>query len=122
WLAGNPRALRVLVGCLEQDPFDVLTGVVPEAWEARDQEVSEWLLASLERELLRRAVERLDPGISRTLDGIAVYRKAVKRDGLQRQLPAGLPLERLLDELTSRFLLEHRHGWYALNPVVREIA
>ena len=39
WLGGNPRAIRVLVGCLDQETLDTLTGVVPEAWEARDQEV-----------------------------------------------------------------------------------
>lgn len=31
WLGGNPRAMRVLVGCLENEALDDLTGVVPEA-------------------------------------------------------------------------------------------
>ena len=122
WLGGNPRAIRVLVGCLEQEALDDLTGVLPEAWEARDQEVSQSLISKLERELLVRALENLDGACASTLENLAVFRKAVTGDGIARMLSPGLTLEYFLAALSSRFLLEQRAGWYSLNPIVREIS
>lgn len=122
WLGGNPRALRVLVGCLDQEALDQLTGVVPEAWEARDQEVSASLIARLERELLLRALENLDGASATALAGISVYRKATDREGITRLLSPGLRFEDFIGALSSRFLIEQRTGRYLLNPVVREIS
>ncbi|MCU9952603.1 glycosyltransferase [Burkholderia sp. BKH01] len=122
WLGGNPRAMRVLVGCLEEAALDDLTGVVPEAWEARDQQVSQGLISKLERELLVRALENLDGASASTLERVAVYRKAVTKDGVDRMLVPGLASDKFLAALSSRFLLEQRAGWYTLNPVVREIS
>ncbi|OAJ47909.1 glycosyltransferase [Pseudomonas marginalis] len=122
WLGGNPRAIRVLVGCLEQEALDDLTGVLPEAWEARDQEVSQGLISKLERELLVRALENLDGACASTLEKLSVYRKAVTVDGIMRVLSPALALDYFLAELSSRFLLEQHAGWYSLNPIVREIS
>lgn len=122
WLGGNPRAIRVLVGCLEQEALDDLTGVVPEAWEARDQEISESLISKLERELLIRALENLDGASASALAGVSVYRKPVDGDGITKLLPAGLQLSDFCAALTARFLLQQRAGWYTLNPVAREIS
>ena len=122
WLGGNPRGLRVLVGCLEQEALDELTGVVPEAWEARDQQVSESLIAKLERELLLRVLENLDGASATTLEGISVYRNATDKDGIIRLLSPGLRFEDFIAALSSRFLIEQRAGWYLLNPIVREIS
>lgn len=122
WLGGNPRAMRVLVGCLEQEALDDLTGVIPEAWEARDQDVSQSLISKLERELLVRALESLDGACASTLESLSVYRKSVNIDGITRVLSSGLRLDNFLTALSSRFLLEQRAGWYTLNPVVREIS
>ena len=41
WLGLNPRAMNVLVGCLEQESLDDLIGISPESWELKDREVSE---------------------------------------------------------------------------------
>lgn len=122
WLGGNPRAIRVLVGCLEQEALDDLTGVVPEAWEARDQEVSESLISKLERELLMRALENLDGSSASALTGLSVYRKPVDGDGITKLLPPGLQLSAFCAALTARFLLQQRAGWYTLNPIAREIS
>jgi len=122
WLGGNPRAIRVLVGCLEQEALDDLTGVVPEAWEARDQDVSQSLISKLERELLVRALENLDGASASTLENLSVYRKSVSADGISRVLTHGHRLDNFLAALSSRFLLEQRAGWYSLNPIAREIS
>jgi glycosyltransferase involved in cell wall biosynthesis/tetratricopeptide (TPR) repeat protein len=122
WLGGNARAIRVLVGCLEQEALEDLTGVVPEAWEARDQQVSQSLISKLERELLVRALQNLDGASASALEQLAVFRKSVKKEGFARMLSHGLPMERFLKELSSRFLIEQRAGGYSLNPVVREIS
>ncbi|KQW27056.1 hypothetical protein ASC85_27055 [Pseudomonas sp. Root401] len=122
WLGGNPRAIRVLVGCLEQEALDDLTGVVPEAWEARDQDVSQSLISKLERELLVRALENLDGASASALEGLAVYRKSMDLNGISLLLPSELKLAVFLAALSSRFLLQQRGGWYTLNPVVREIS
>lgn len=122
WLGGNPRGLRVLVGCLEQEALDELTGVVPEAWEARDQQVSEGLIARLERELVVRALENLDGASATALEGVSVFRKAIEKDGIVRLLSAGLKFDDFVSALSSRFLIEQRAGRYSLNPIVREIS
>jgi len=122
WLGGNPRAIRVLVGCLENEALDDLTGVVPEAWEARDQQVSQSLISKLERELLMRALQSLDGSSASTLEKLAVYRKAVNSDGITRMLSDGLTLDRFLTALSARFLLQQQAGWYSLNPIAREIS
>lgn len=122
WLGGNPRAIRVLVGCLENEALDDLTGVVPEAWEARDQQVSQSLISKLERELLMRALQSLDGPSASTLEKLAVFRKSVNSDGITRMLIDGLTLNRFLTALSARFLLGQQAGWYSLNPIAREIS
>lgn len=122
WLGGNPRGIRVLVGALEEQALNDLTGVVPEAWEARDQHVSESLIAKLERELLFRALENLDGPSASTLEALSVYRKAVDKEGVTRLLKPEIQLDTFLTNVSARFLLEQRAGRYALNPVVREIS
>lgn len=122
WLGGNPRAIRVLVGCLEQEALEDLTGVVPEAWEARDQEISESLISKLERELLIRALESLDGASASALAGLSVYRNPVDGDGVTKLLPSGLQLSDFCSALTARFLLQQREGWYTINPIAREIS
>lgn len=122
WLGGNPRAIRVLVGCLEQEALEDLTGVVPEAWEARDQEISESLISKLERELLIRALESLDGASASALAGLSVYRNPVDGDGITKLMPPGLQLSAFCAALTARFLLQQREGWYILNPIAREIS
>jgi glycosyltransferase involved in cell wall biosynthesis/tetratricopeptide (TPR) repeat protein len=122
WLGGNARAIRVLVGCLEQEALEDLTGVVPEAWEARDQLVSQSLILKLERELLVRALQKLDGASASALEQLAVFRKAVNKEGLSRMLSQGLQVEHFLSALSSRFLIEQRAGRYSLNPIVREIS
>lgn len=122
WLGGNPRALGVLVGSLESEALDDLTGIVPEAWEARDQEVSAQLIASLERELMHRALENLDGASASALEGVSVYRTPIDSSAIELLLPPGLTLENFKAALSSRFLLQQRGGKFSLNPVAREIS
>ena len=122
WLGGNPRAIHVLVAALERSSLDELIGRNPEIWEAIDRQVSAELLHRLERELLERTMELLDPETVTLLRRLAVHRKPVKREAIDMLLPDGAEFATARDALINRFLMEQHSGWFSLNPVVREIS
>ncbi len=122
WLGCNPRALRVLVGSLEQDSLDDLIGLSPESWELREREVSPELLSRLERELLKRTLSHLKEETNKLLSQLSVHRKPIKRKAIEMLLPAPETFAAARHDLISHFLMEQHSGWFTLNPIVREIA
>jgi tetratricopeptide (TPR) repeat protein/glycosyltransferase involved in cell wall biosynthesis len=122
WVGGNPRALKLIVAALGAAPLDELIGIEPELWELRDREVSRSLLENLERELLRKVVVQLPPFVRDGLALASVYRKPVRREAWDVMLAGPKEGELARRELVDRFLLEHQRGWFALNPVAREVA
>jgi len=122
WLGCNPRAIHVLVASLEQDGLDELIGLNPESWELRDRQVSPELLERLERELLERTLSHLKAETNWLLRQLSVHRKSVKRDVIEKLLPAGTSWASTRDELISYFLMEQHSGWFTLYPIVREIS
>ncbi|MHB0936705.1 MAG: AAA family ATPase [Armatimonadota bacterium] len=121
WLGCNPRALNLLAASLELESLDTLIGLCPEAWEARDRSVSPNLLRRLEIEILERSIARQPHPIQVFLRHFSVYRKAVEPCALELLAPGGVSVADLQRDLISRYVLEHRNGWYTLHPIAREI-
>lgn len=120
WLGGYPRALRLLVSSLHLTPLNVLIGVLPEAWQAREQPVSPQLLQVIEREIVSRARKDLPPEIDRFFERLAVFRRPVD-DHAMAAVSEGVPEYPIWkQELQRRFLLELRNQHYSLHPVLRE--
>ena len=123
WLGRNPRAMEVLVGCLENESLDDLIGISPENWELKDREVSEDFLYRLEERLLKQTLKYLSPEIMLFLKQLAVYRKPFKRKAMESLLER--PKKEFTQKsagLTNRFLLERLdRRWYSLHPVARAI-
>ena len=122
WLGGNPRALRLLAAALVGDTLDELLGLEPAAWEARDREVSPELISRLELAFMDRTLGRLRASSRTVATALAVFRRSFDKSALQRFLPEDSDLTSLRLELMRAFVLEHRSGWFSLNPVARELA
>lgn len=123
WLGRIPRAIEVLVACLEVDALDDLIGLEPEAWELRDQIVSKLLTDRLEHRLLARTLARLDSAAIRMLEYASVHRRPFDRDALSGLQHAIGNVESARQALASRFLLAPvSSNRYSLNSVARSIA
>jgi tetratricopeptide (TPR) repeat protein/glycosyltransferase involved in cell wall biosynthesis len=122
WVGGNPQALRSVVAALRYEPLDALIEFNVEAWELRDQAISEALLTDLERQLLAHVLTRLEVADHDLLSDLSVYRKPFVADGMQRFLPGEPEGKKIRDRLVDNFLLRHQQGWYRLEKVAREIA
>ena len=122
-LGRNPRALQTFVGSLVYDSLDDLIRVVdPDLWADEDRDLSPELLATLERRLLRRLLDRLEPGAVRMLQRLSVHRKPVKKGifpHVSDAAPDAIPQRNALIE---RFLLDRRQNRYQPQTIARETA
>ncbi|WP_028464305.1 AAA family ATPase, partial [Nisaea denitrificans] len=120
WLGGNARAINLLVSALRRETLDYLVGLAPEAWEARDREVSPRLLREFETRVLTRAVEQLDKRTETFLRRLAVFRNPVPRKALEAVAMTNIEMEASRDELLARYIIEFRTGFYRVHPIVRD--
>ena len=120
WLGGNARAIHLLVSALRRETLDYLIGLAPEAWEARDRQVSVKLLREFETRVLTRAVDQLDGKTELFLRRLAVFRKPVPRNALESVATADVDMETSRDELLARYIIEFRTGHYRVHPIVRD--
>lgn len=116
----NPRALCILVESLAEDRLEELVSVLPEAWRMEDRQLDRALLEKLERELVKRILERLDEDRMRLLCLIAVHRNPIKQEALSK-LPSTADWRELRRELTRRYLVEAVADHYQAHPLVREV-
>ena len=122
WLGRNPRAMQAFVACLIEDPLDELLDLDVNAWEIKEETVSQGLVSRLEHQFLSKTINRLDPTTSLALEALAVFRKPFAIDALHAAMPPGVKSERVKDDLSARFLLSRDRRWYQLNPVARRIS
>ena len=120
WVGGNPQALCSVVAALRYEPLDALIELNVEAWELREQEISEGLLAELEKQLLAHVLARLELSDCELLFGLSVFRKPFPAEGIERFAPT--EGKKIRDRLVDNFLLRHDRGWYSPEKVAREIA
>ncbi|MFN7930771.1 MAG: TIR domain-containing protein [Blastocatellia bacterium] len=119
----NPRAIEALVSALADEPLDEIIGRNPSLWEVSDREISRDFLERLEHDLLERTIAHLSAEHLIGLLRLAVHRKSFQSAVIE--IVCGdkkdVSIE-LRKALSTRFLMNHRTGWYSLNPIVREIA
>jgi len=119
WLGRNPRAMQALVACLAEDSLKDLIDLEPDAWEMRNQFVSEKLVQQLEVRFLSRTLDRLATTTLLLLEFLSIYRKTFTRDAIDR---VGVDLAKGRTELTQRFILDRHQARFSVNKVSQELA
>jgi hypothetical protein len=122
WLGGNPRALRALVACLDDEPLESLIEIEPDAWLLRDEMVSPQLIQRLETYFLTRTLDQLSGNSLLLLELLSVYRKPFRKDAIVRLGRVVADVAEARDALQSRYLLEFHTGFYNLHPIIRRLA
>ena len=122
-LGCNPRALRTLVGCLENSSWEELIMPNPDAWIPKDTEVAPDFVTRLEEGLIQQRFGRLDPATMRFVQRLSVHRQAVKIEALNdlAETNENKDSASLRKELSSLLWLEQSAGWYSLQAVVKEV-
>lgn len=120
WLGGNPRAIHLLASALRRETLDYLIGLAPEAWEARDRDVSTQLLRAFETRVLTRAVSQLDEPTELFLRRLAVFRQPLHRKALEAVATTEIDMEAARNDLISRYIIELRQGHYHVHSIVRD--
>ena len=121
-LGKNPRALTTLVFCLTDEPLDDLFGASREAWEIDERRVSPQLAAKIEEEILKRSMKHLEHESLVFLRRLCVHRTSLRREALEYMAISGVDAIKLVSELTQRFMVIQRRGYYQIHPLVHAIA
>jgi hypothetical protein len=122
WLGGNPRALRALVACLEEEPLEALIEIEPDAWQLRDEVVSPQLIQKLETYFLTRTLDQLDTNSLLMLELLSIYRKPFRPDAIERLSTVVADVSAARAALVSRYLIDLDRGYFFLHPVIRRLA
>ena len=121
-LGGNPRALRTLVGALQSDSLDDLLSAAPDLWKSGDVLIEPRLVEDFERELLERALPKLDADLLKFMRWLSVHRRPFQKEALAQFTGGHEPAETLRQRLVERYLLDHNAGWNSPHPLAREIS
>jgi hypothetical protein len=81
-LGGNPRALRTLVFGLRTETLDELLSGSPDLSKPGDVVLNAQLLEDFERELIERALTRLDDDLLKFMRWLFVYRRPFHKEAL----------------------------------------
>jgi tetratricopeptide (TPR) repeat protein len=121
-LGKNPRALTTLVHCLADEPLDDLFGPSRDAWEIDERQVSPQLAARIEEEILKRSMKHLEHESLVFLRRLCVHRISLRKQALEYMVMPGTDPLQLVSDLTQRFMLAQRRGFYQIHPLVHAIA
>ena len=121
-LSGNPRALKTLVTALRTDSLTDLLPEAPDLGKPGDVVLDPRLLEDFERELLERALPKLDANLLKFMRWLSVHRRPFQKEALA-QFTGGLETpEALRQQLFDRFLLEQAPGGDTPHQLAREIS
>ena len=121
-LSGNPRALKTLVTALRTDSLADLLSEVPDLGRPGDVVLDPRLLEDFERELLERALPKLEANLLKFMRWLSVHRRPFLKEALA-QFTGGLETpEALRQQLFDRFLLEQMAGGDFPHQLAREIS
>jgi glycosyltransferase involved in cell wall biosynthesis/tetratricopeptide (TPR) repeat protein len=121
-LGGNPRALKTLVGALRSDCLDDLLSSAPDLWKPGDVAIDPQLVEDFERELLERALPKLDAELLKFMRWLSIHRRPFRKEALAQFTGGREPVEILRQRLIERFLLDNDRGWNSPHPLAREIS
>ena len=109
-LSGNPRALKTLVYALRTDSLKDLIPDAPDLKQTGDVVLDPRLLEEFERELLERALPKLEANLLKFMRWLSVHRRPFHKEALA-QFTGGLETpDALRQQLFDRFLLEQGAG------------
>ena len=121
-LSGNPRALKTLVTALRTDSLIDLLPEAPALGMVGDVVLDARLLEDFERELLERALPKMEASLVKFMRWLSVHRRPFQKEALA-QFTGGLEApEALRQRLFDRFLLEQVAGGDAPHELAREIS
>jgi hypothetical protein len=121
WLGYNPRAIEILSVCLSVDSIRDLIDLEPDAWNNRNQAVSQKLIRRLENRFMGRTLGRLDSNTRLLLDLLSVYRIPFSKDVFVKIAPKLASEESARDRLSTSFLLSFHRGWFEVNKIAQHI-
>jgi glycosyltransferase involved in cell wall biosynthesis/tetratricopeptide (TPR) repeat protein len=121
-LGGNPRALKTLVSSLRTDSLDNLLSAAPDLSNSGDVMLDQRLIEDFERQLLERALPKLDADLLKFLRWLSVHRRPFQKEALAQFTGGSQQPDALRQQLIERFLLDHDRGWNTPHPLAREIS
>jgi glycosyltransferase involved in cell wall biosynthesis/tetratricopeptide (TPR) repeat protein len=121
-LGGNPRALKTLVFGLRTETLDELLSAAPDLLTPGDVILDPGLLEDFEREVLERALPKLEYDLLKFMRWLSVHRRPFKKEALQHFTGGREAPDVLRKQLFDRFLLEQSAGGDVLHPLAREIS
>ena len=121
-LGGNPRALKTLVACLRTDSLDNLLSAAPDLFEPGDVVLDPQLVEDFERELLERALPKMEEELLKFMRWLSVHRRPFRKEAFAQFTGGRETPESLRKQLFDRFLLEQGIGGDVPHPLVREIS
>ena len=121
-LGGNPRALKTLVVGLRTDSLDDLLSAAPDLLKPGDVVLDPRLVEDFEREILERALPKLEADLLKFMRWLSVHRRPFQKEALARFTGGRDTPQALRKQLFDRFLLEQRVGGDVPHPLAREIS
>ncbi len=121
-LAGNPRALKTLVGGLRTESLEDLLSAAPDLTKPGDVVLAPELVEDFEREVLERALPKLEADLLRFMRWLSVHRRPFKKEALAQFTGGRDTPGELRKQLFDRFLLESVAGGDVSHPLAREIS
>lgn len=120
-LAGNPRALKTLVNGLRTESLQDLLSASPDLLKPGDVVLAPELVEDFEREVLERALPKLEADLLRFMRWLSVHRRPFRKEALAQFTGGRATPEALRKQLFDRFLLESAAGGEVAHPLAREI-
>lgn len=121
-LSGNPRALKTLVYALRTESLCDLIPEAPDMKQTGDVVLDARLLAQFERELLERALPKLEVHLLKFMRWLSVHRRPFQKVALAQFTGGQETPEALRQQLFDRFLLEQVPGGDVPHQLAREIS
>ena len=121
-LGGNPRALKTLVVGLRTESLDDLLSAAPDLLKPGDVVLDPRLVEDFEREILERALPKLEADLLKFMRWLSVHRRPFQKEALARFTGGRDTAEALRKQLFDRFLLERTVGGDIPHPLAREIS
>lgn len=121
-LGGNPRALKTLVVGLRTDTLDDLLSAAPDLLKPGDVVLDPGLVEDFEREVLERALPKLETDLLKFMRWLSVHRRPFRKEALSQFTGGHDTPEALRKQLFDRFLLERTAGGDVPHPLAREIS